>query len=56
MIKYRLMSVACCLVAVVLYSSSAAQPFGAILLGLGVCLEFAGWRTWKKGSAAKPPA
>ena len=57
MIKYRLMSVACCLVAVVLYSSSTAQqPFGAILLGLGVCFEFAGWRTWKKGSAAKRPA
>ncbi len=53
MIKYRLMSVACCVVALVLYSSSAAeQPFGAVLMGLGVCFEFAGWRTWKKGSAA----
>lgn len=53
MIKYRLISIACCLVAVALYSSTAAQPFGAILFGLGVCFEFAAWRVWKKGPAAK---
>ena len=53
MIKYRLISIACCLVAVALYSSNSARPFGAVLFGLGVCFEFAGWRAWKKGSEAK---
>jgi hypothetical protein len=56
MIKYRLIAIACWLAAVVLYSSTAPRPFGAILFGVGVCFEFAAWRTWKKGSAAKRSA